>query len=119
VGRPGHESGLAVDIVLDEMATALGFVVGKKAGATAGQSVTFSLTDDGSVVRELHVDVAERAAVVPALSGPATVVLTMPVGVMTRRCAGRVGPDDLLDQIDIDGDLSLASKILENQSYTI
>ena len=119
VGRAGHESGLAVDIVLDEMATALGFVVGKKAGAETGQSVTFALTDGGSVVRELHVDVAERATVVASLSGPATVVLTMPVGVMTRRCAGRVGPDDLLDQIVIDGDLSLAAKILENQSYTI
>jgi uncharacterized protein (TIGR03083 family) len=119
VGRAGHESGLAVDIVLDEMATALGFVVGKKAGATAGQSVTFSLTDGGSVVRELHVEVAERAAVVASLSAPPTVVLTMPVGVMTRRCAGRVGPDDLLDQIVIDGDLALASRILENQSYTI
>ena len=119
VGRPGHETGLAVDIVLDEMATALGFVVGKKAGATPGQSVTFALTDGGSIVRELHVEVGERATVVPALSGPATVVLTMPVGVMTRRCAGRVGPDDLLDQVGIDGDLSLASRILENQSYTI
>jgi uncharacterized protein (TIGR03083 family) len=119
VGRPGHETGLAVDVVLDEMATALGFVVAKLAGATAGQSVTFALTDGGSIVRELHVEVGERAAVVPALSGPATVVLTMPVGVMTRRCAGRVGPDDLLDQVVIDGDLSLASRILENQSYTI
>ena len=119
VGRPGHESGVAVDVVLDEMATALGFVVGKKAGATAGQSVTFALTDSGSVVRELHVEVGERAAVVPALSAPATVTLTMPVGVMTRRCAGRVGPDDLLDQVVIDGDLALAAKILENQSYTI
>jgi uncharacterized protein (TIGR03083 family) len=119
VGRPGHESGVAVDVVLDEMATALGFVVGKKAGATAGQSVTFALTDSGAVVRELHVEVGERAAVVPALSAPATVVLTMPVGVMTRRCAGRVGPDDLLDQVVIDGDLALAAKILENQSYTI
>ncbi len=119
VGRPGHESGVAVDVVLDEMATALGFVVGKKAGATAGQSVTFALTDSGAVVRELHVEVADRAAVVPALAAPPTVVLTMPVGVMTRRCAGRVGPDDLLDQVVIDGDLALAAKILENQSYTI
>jgi uncharacterized protein (TIGR03083 family) len=119
VGRPGHESGLAVEVVLDEMETALGFVVGKKAGATTGQSVTFALTDGGTVVREMHVEVTERAAVVAALSGPATVVLTMPVGVMTRRCAGRVGPDDLLDQIAIDGDATLAARILENQSYTI
>jgi uncharacterized protein (TIGR03083 family) len=119
VGRRGHETGLAVEVVLDEMATALGFVVGKKAGALAGQSVTFALTDGGAVVRELHVEVGERAAVVPALGGPATVVLTMPVGVMTRRCAGRVGADELLDQVMIQGDPVLASRILENQSYTI
>jgi len=119
VGRHGHETGLAVEVVLDEMATALGFVVGKKAGAAAGQSVTFALTDGGAVVRELHVDVGERAAVVPTLPDPATVVLTMPVGVMTRRCAGRVAPDALLDQVVIDGDLALAASILENQAYTI
>jgi uncharacterized protein (TIGR03083 family) len=119
VGRPGHETGLAVDVVLDEMATALGFVVGKKAGATAGQSVTFALSDGGAVVRQLHVEVGERANVVHALSGPPTVRLTMPIGVMTRRCAGRVGPDDLLDQVVINGDRALASKILRNQSYTI
>jgi uncharacterized protein (TIGR03083 family) len=119
VGRPGHETGLAVEVVLDEMATAIGFVVGKKAGAEPGQSVTFALTDGGAVVRELNVEVGERAVVVPALATPATVVLTMPIGVMTRRCAGRVGPDGLLDQVVIDGDLALAAKILENQSYTI
>ncbi len=119
VGRPGHESGLAVEVVLDEMSTALGFVVGKKAGATPGQSVTFALTDGGAVVRRLHVEVGDRAAVVPELSEPATVTLTMPIGVMTRRCAGRVGADDLLDQVVIDGNLELASKILANQSYTI
>ena len=45
--------------------------------------------------------------------------VTMPVGVMTRRSAGRVGPDDLLDQVVIDGDLALAARILENQSYTV
>jgi len=30
-----------------------------------------------------------------------------------------VGPDDLLDQVVIDGDLELAAKILAHQSYTI
>jgi uncharacterized protein (TIGR03083 family) len=119
VGKPGHENGLAVEVVLDEMATALGFVVGKKAGATAGQSVTFALTDGGAVVRSIHVDVAERASVVAALPGPATVTLTMPVGVMTRRCAGRVPADALLDEVVIDGDLALASSVLDNQAYTI
>jgi uncharacterized protein (TIGR03083 family) len=119
VGRPGHRTGVAVDVTLDEMATAMGFVVGKKAGAETGQTVTFALTDADSVVREINVEVADRAAVVDELSGPPTVKLTMPIGVMTRRCAGRVDPDDLLDEIAIDGNLDLASRILENQSYTI
>jgi len=119
VGRPGHEIGLAVDVTLDELTTALGFVVGKKAGAQPGDRVTFALTDKRVVVREIHVEVVERAMVVDRLHLPATLVLTMPVGVMTRRSAGRVGPDDLLDQIVIDGDEDLAVKILQNQAYTI
>ena len=119
VGRPGHDTGVAVDVTLDEMENALGFVVGKKAGAETGQSVTFALTDGGSIVREIYVEVVERAGVVDELSGPATVTLTMPIGVLTRRCAGRVGSDELLDDVAIDGNLELATRILENQSYTI
>ncbi len=118
-GRHGHQVGLAVDVTLDEMTTAMGFVVGKRAGVEPGNRVTFALTDAGVVVREIHVEVGERAAVVEALSGPATTTLTMPVGVMTRRCAGRVGPGELRDQITIEGDAEVAEKILGNQSYTI
>ena len=95
VGRPGNHVGLPVEVTLDEMTTAMGFVVGKKAGVPQDSRVTFALTDDGSVVREIHVEVGERAAVVPSLDGPATTTLTMPVGVMTRRCAGRVAADAL------------------------
>ena len=119
VGKPGDESGLAVEVTLDELATALGFVVGKKAGGQPGDRVTFALTDGGAVVRELHVEVTERAMVVDRLHLPATLVLKMPVGVMTRRCAGRVGPDDLLDHVEVDGDRDLATRILRNQAYTI
>ena len=119
VGKPGDESGLAVEVTLDEMTNALGFVVGKKAGGQPGDRVTFALTDGGAVVREIHVEVTERAMVVDRLHLPATLVLKMPVGVMTRRCAGRVGPDDLLDHIEIDGDRDLATRILQNQAYTI
>jgi uncharacterized protein (TIGR03083 family) len=119
LARPGHESGPAVDVVLDELSTALGFVVGKKAAALPGDRVTFALTDGGHLVREIHVEVVDRAMVVDRLHLPATLTLRMPVGVMTRRCAGRVGPDDLLDEIVVDGDRDLADRILRNQSYTI
>ena len=119
VGRPGNETGLPVEVMLDEVTTALGFVVGKKAGVQQGESVTFALTEEGSVVREIHVAVDGRAAVVDSLQGPATTTLTMPVGVMTRRCAGRVAPDELRDQITIEGDADIAERVLANQTYTI
>jgi uncharacterized protein (TIGR03083 family) len=119
VGRPGNETGLPLEVTLDEMTTALGFVVGKKAGVEAGKSVTFALTDGGAVVREIHVEVGERAAVVPSLPGPATTTITMPVGVMTRRCAGRVAPDELRDEILVEGDAEIAERVLANQAYTI
>ena len=119
VGCPGNETGLPVEVMLDEVTTALGFVVGKKAGVQQGESVTFALTEEGSVVREIHVAVDGRAAVVDSLQGPATTTLTMPVGVMTRRCAGRVAPDELRDQITIEGDADIAERVLANQTYTI
>ena len=45
--------------------------------------------------------------------------LTIPVAVTTQGPAGRIGPDDLLDQLAIDGDVAPASKILEIRSYAI
>lgn len=119
VGRPGNESGLPVEVTLDELTTAMGFVVGKKAAVPAGVSVTFALTDQGSVVREIHVAVGERARVVDALDRPPDVTLTMPVGVMTRRCAGRVAPDELREEIVVEGDAEIAERVLANQAYTI
>ncbi|MEO1057343.1 MAG: hypothetical protein AAFY28_10560, partial [Actinomycetota bacterium] len=108
----------SVEVTLDELTTAMGFVVGKKAGAMQGQSVTFALTNGGAVVREIHVLVDERAAVVPSLPRAATVTLTMPVGTMTRRSAGRVPLDDD-PAIAVDGDEELASRVLRNQTYTL
>ncbi|MEM8618761.1 MAG: maleylpyruvate isomerase family mycothiol-dependent enzyme [Actinomycetota bacterium] len=119
LGRPGNGSGLPVEVTLDELTTAMGFVVGKKAGAADGQSVTFALTDDDVVVREIHVLVDGRAGVVSSLPGPATVTLTMPVGVMTRRSAGRVplSVDD--PSVSMVGDAELGTRILRSQTYTL
>lgn len=119
VGARGHEAGLAVEVTLDEMETAMGFVVGKRAGAVEGQSVTFALTDRGSVVRTIHVTVEGRATVVPHVRGGATATITLPIGVMTRRCAGRVPADDVRSLIDLDGDTELGEAVLSALDYTI
>ena len=119
VGVPGHQAGLAVEVTLDEMATAMGFVVGKRAGATDGQSVTFELTDDGSVVRTFHVTVDGRAAVVDQLEGDATSVVRLPVGVMTRLCAGRVELAELRERVELAGDPDLGDRVVAALRYTV
>lgn len=117
VGRPGHEAGQAVAVTLDEVTTALGFVVGKRAKVPEGSSVTFELT--GSSGRTIHVAVGERAQVVDALDGPATVTISTAVLPFTRLAGGRTTPERVLDQITLTGDTELGRRILESLSYTV
>jgi uncharacterized protein (TIGR03083 family) len=116
LGRPGHHRGPAVEVTLDEMATAMGFVVGKKAGATEGQSVRLELR--GPTERTIDVRVDGRAAVVDDLDEP-TATITVPTTQWIRYAAGRrpVDPDD--PDIRIQGDEDLARSVLSNCAYTI
>jgi uncharacterized protein (TIGR03083 family) len=117
VGRPGGEGGPAAALALDEMAAALGFVVGKKAGAPQGSRVRFVLTGDAG--RTVDVEVAERASVVQALSGPPTLTVTMPVGVFARLGGGRADPATLRPQVTLEGDAELGERLVANMAYTI
>jgi uncharacterized protein (TIGR03083 family) len=117
VGAPGGESGPAAVLALDEMAAAMGFVVGKKAGAPQGSKVRVELTGDAG--RTIDVEVAERAAVVDELSGPPTLTVTMPVGVFVRLGGGRADPATLRDQVTIEGDQELGERLVDNLGYTI
>jgi uncharacterized protein (TIGR03083 family) len=117
VGRPGHDAGPAVEVSLDEMATAMGFVVGKKAAAPDGSSVTFGLT--GPAARQIHVRVEGRAAVVASLDAPATATLTMPVVSFSRVAGGRNDAPEHAQRCEISGDAELGQRVLANLSYTI
>lgn len=117
LGRHGHESGIAVELSLDEMAGALGYVVGKKAGAASGDRVTYQLTGDSG--RDVHVEVGDRASVVESLSAPATLTLTMPVGTFTRLGGGRIRPDQARAAVAVQGDSELADRIIGNSAFTI
>ena len=114
VGSPGNVSGPAVELALDEMQAALGFVVGKRAGVPSGSSVTFDLTGEGG--RTVHVDVQERAAVVEALPGPATVTLSMPLLTFTRLAGGRSRDTSAVTTA---GDAALGAQVLDNLAYMI
>lgn len=115
--RPGHDSGLTVEVTLDEMSGALGYVVGKKVAAPAGSSVTFELTGESG--RSIHVLVDERATVVDHLDAAPTVTLTMPVLSFGRIAGGRLDAAEHIERCTIDGEQSLGRRILDNLSYTI
>jgi uncharacterized protein (TIGR03083 family) len=117
LGLPGGDGGPAAELALEEMAAAMGFVVGKKAGAPQGSRVRFELTGDAA--RTIDVEVAERAAVVDALSGPPTLTVTMPAGVFARLGGGRADPATLRPQVTIDGDTELGERLVANMAYTI
>jgi uncharacterized protein (TIGR03083 family) len=114
VGRPGHEDGKAPQAALDEMTSALGYVVGKRAGAPPGSRVRFELT--GPMARRVDVEVGDRARVVDALTGDPTVTLTLSGHLFTRLCGGR-GADPAA--VEVDGDPALGEAIVTHMGFMI
>lgn len=114
VGRPGHVAGLAPELALDEITAAIGYVVGKRAGAPAGSGVRFELT--GPMARRIDVEVTDRARPVEQLDGEPTVTLTVPGLHFTRLCGGR-GADP--GAVEIAGDEALGRAVVDNLAFMI
>ena len=87
LGRPDRDETDPLNSALDEVATGLGFIVGKKANMPQGSRILFNLT--GAVSRSFRVEVASRAAVVESLSAPPTVTVDIPAMAFLRRTGGR------------------------------
>lgn len=117
LGEPGHVTGAPAEISLDEITSALGYVVGKKAGAPDGSSVTFDVT--GGVSRKIHVLVSGRAAIVDQLPDAATVALEVPFNLFVRLAGGRVDPEESLEEIGMRGDTALGRQVVTNLPFTI
>lgn len=90
VGRPGDEGGPRAELAFAEIAGAIPFLVGKKAGAPDGTRMRLELT--GPLRRVVDVQVDGRAAVVPQLDREPDLTVTMPSGVFVRLAGGRVDP---------------------------
>jgi uncharacterized protein (TIGR03083 family) len=118
VGRPGHLDGLAPRAALAETVQAMGYVVGKKAGAPSGSSVRLELT--GPLAARIDVDVTDRARVVGELTGEPTATVTLPGDRFMRLAGGRVAdPATFADGVEIVGDATLGSAIVTNLAYMI
>jgi uncharacterized protein (TIGR03083 family) len=117
LGMPGNGSGPQAEITVEEITLALGFIVGKKAGAAGGTAVTIELT--GGVPRTIHVEVDGRASVVDRLESPADVTLSLASGIFVRLAGGRVETSAVIDQIKLEGDSDLGMRVLSALPFTV
>jgi uncharacterized protein (TIGR03083 family) len=122
VERPGHEIGPVVEQSVDEIVRALGYIVGKKAGAGAGSLVRISLT--GPLERDIEVAVVDgRARVIDAVDGLPTTTLALSSTAFTRLACGRVDAAAVLagdfGGVTIAGDRDFGERIVTSLPFTI
>ncbi len=117
VGSPGHDSGPAVERSLDEVAGALGYIIGKRGRAPEGSSVLITLT--GPVSREFRVVTSGRAKVVDEIEGEPTATIGMSALLFLRLAGGREDAEAALDRVELGGDVSLARQLATNLAFTI
>jgi uncharacterized protein (TIGR03083 family) len=103
---------------VDEVATGLGFIVGRRAAMPEGSRVLFDLT--GPLPRTYRVQVDGRAVVVDSFETEPTVGLELPLMVFLRLTGGR--RDLALDhrsEVAISGDPELGGQLVANLAFTI
>ena len=91
---PGHASGPAAEMAIDEIHRSLPYIVGKKIGLPDGTSITFELT--GPVARTMHVVVDGRAALVDDLA-TSDVTVTADSTTFALLACGRIEPQQPID----------------------
>lgn len=117
VGRPGNDDTAPANAAIDEIGRGLPFVVGKRAGAPAGSSVTINVT--GPVERTFHILVGDRAAAVDSLDGEPTVSLTTDTETFIQLAGGRADPGTLQGQVTLTGDAELGDRLVNNMAFVI
>ena len=90
LGRPGHESGPAAEIALDEVHRSLPYIVGKKIALPDGMSISFTVS--GPLERSMHVAVDGRAGLVDGLESPDVSVSADSTTFVLLAC-GRIDPE--------------------------
>lgn len=118
LGIPGHESGPAAEMAIDEIEMSLGYIVGKKIGLPDGLSLTIDLT--GPVTRSMHAAVDGRAARVESLDDP-TITLTADSTTFAMLACGRIDPQVAIDAgaIGWSGDPEWGEKAARNLAFTM
>jgi uncharacterized protein (TIGR03083 family) len=119
-GRPGHAEGPAATIAMARIASAMPFVVGRRAGAPEGASVRFEVRDPGA--RRIDVVVRDgRAVVADDLGGEPTATLAMDGEAFWRLGCGRISGADARagGLAEVGGDDALAERVLGSMAFMI
>ena len=118
LGLPGHESGPAAEMAIDEIHRSLPYIVGKKIGLPDGMSITFRLT--GPVERTMHVAVDGRAALVDEPGTPDVDVVTDSTTFALLAC-GRIDPQEPIDarRITWSGDDAWGDRAARSLAFTM
>lgn len=118
LGKPGHLSGRGAEMSLDEAHIALGYLVGKRAGAPQGSRITVEVT--GPTARTMHAVIDGRAQVVAELADPTATVSVDFATFMLLAC-GRIDPSGPLGdgRIRLAGDRAVAESVARNLAFTI
>lgn len=108
----------AARLTLDEMAAAMGRVVGKLAGAPAGSRVSIALT--GPLRRVVSVAVQDRGQVVADFGGAQpTATIELDGLLFTRLAAGRATAEQHPGAVHYGGDTDTGRRIVDNLAYVI
>ncbi len=118
VGRPGHDTGPAVEQVGGRDRPGPRLHRRQEGGRPGGVVGGHRAAPDRCVGR-LYVVVDGRARVVDRLDGPATATLTLGSGLFTRLACGRVDPAAVIGEVHVSGDTELGQRVVTSLPFTI
>ena len=109
LNMPGHQSGPAPELTIDRLIRTIPIVVGKRAGTPEGATVVLHLT--GPVTRNINTTVVDGRAQM-GIMGNVVTTITMDSHTFVQLAGGRMSYADVAKNITIDGDKTLAEKIV-------
>lgn len=118
LGRSLDAGGVSAELALDEVAGAIGYIVGKKVGLPDGRAAVVHVS--GGVERDIAVVVEGKARAVESVDHP-DVELTADVETFILLAAGRVDPQSRIDdgRISWSGDEEWGERMARNLAYTM
>lgn len=118
VGAADREDPAHVHLAVREPLSALGYIVGKKAGLPRGTTVSVRLM--GPANETHHVVVEDKARIVETLDSQPTTAIALSAVLFLRLTGGRVDPMPYIgDSIVFEGDHELAARLATNLAFTI